>query len=126
MKTCDVNCKCTIFHEETLKKVESTLYKEDEFEGLVSIFKILNDKSRLKILEAIKDETLCVCDLGHLLGVSKSAISHQMKLLKAHDFVSSVKKGKMVYYSLKDQNIRHLIEHGYRHMKGQEHDKNND
>ena len=118
MKACEVNCNCTIFHEDTLNKVQSSLYNDDEFDGLVSIFKILNDKSRLKILEAIKDESLCVCDLAYLLGVSKSAISHQMKMLKKLDFVSSNKKGKMVYYSLKDHNIRHLIEHGYRHMKG--------
>jgi DNA-binding transcriptional ArsR family regulator len=118
MKACDVNCNCTIFHKETLNRVEKELHQEHEFDDLVSLFKILNDKSRLKILEAIKDERLCVCDLAHLLGVSKSAISHQMKFLKAFDLVEFHKEGKMVYYHLKDQNIRFIIDHGYKHMKG--------
>lgn len=124
-KACDVNCNCTIFHKDTLDRVEHELHQDEEFDELVSLFKILNDKSRLKILEAIKDERLCVCDLAHLLGISKSAISHQMKSLKAFDLVESDKEGKMVYYHLKDQNIRFLIEHGYKHTKGKAYDKKN-
>jgi DNA-binding transcriptional ArsR family regulator len=124
-KACDVNCNCTIFHKDTLDRVEQSLYKETEFDQLVTLFKVLNDKSRLKILEAIKDDTLCVCDLAHLLGVSKSAVSHQMKSLKSMDLVGSHKEGKMVYYHLKNQHIRQLIDHGYRHIKGEHHDKEN-
>ncbi|MDX9691325.1 MAG: metalloregulator ArsR/SmtB family transcription factor [Acholeplasmataceae bacterium] len=126
MKACDINCNCTIFHKDILDKVKNDLHPEDDFDQLVSLFKILNDKSRLKILEAIKDESLCVCDLAHLLGISKSAISHQMKPLKSANLVESTKKGKMVYYHLKDQNIRYLIEHGYRHTKGKTYDQKND
>ncbi len=126
MKSCDVNCNCTVFHQDTLNKVQETLYSEKEFDKLVAFFKLLQDKSRLKILESIKDHELCVCDLAFLLGVSKSAISHQMKLLKSYDLVSSTKKGKMVYYILKDQEVRAFINHSYQQTKGLRHDQNND
>jgi DNA-binding transcriptional ArsR family regulator len=118
MKSCDVNCNCTIFHQDTLDKVQETLYSDTEFDELVTFFKLLQDKSRLKIIEAIKDHELCVCDLAFLCGVSKSAISHQMKLLKSYDIVSSTKKGKMVYYRLKDQEVRAFINHSYNQTRG--------
>ena len=118
MKPCDVNCNCTIFHQDTLNQVQSNLYKDQEFIDLVSLFKIFSDMTRIKILESIKDHELCVCDLAYLLGVSKSAISHQMKYLKSYHLVTSTKKGKMVYYRLNDENAKEIINHGYNIMKG--------
>ncbi|MBU1143412.1 MAG: metalloregulator ArsR/SmtB family transcription factor [Firmicutes bacterium] len=118
MKPCDVNCNCTIFHQDVLNDVESNLYNDQEFSDLVNLFKIFSDMTRIKILEAIKDHELCVCDLAYLLGVSKSAISHQMKYLKTYQLVNSTKKGKMVYYRLNDENAKEIITHGYKIMKG--------
>ena len=126
MKPCDKNCQCQIFHEETLTEVKKTLYKDDEFKNMAEIFKILNDPSRLKILGAIKDHDLCVCDLGSLLGISKSAISHQMKFLKQYNLVKSERKGKMVYYRLDDYDVREMITHAHSLLKGfYTHEKNN-
>ncbi|MDO9629367.1 MAG: metalloregulator ArsR/SmtB family transcription factor [Acholeplasmataceae bacterium] len=118
MKPCDVNCNCTIFHQDILDEVQSSFYKDQEFSDLVSLFKIFADMTRIKILEAIKEHELCVCDLAYLLGVSKSAISHQMKYLKSYHLVSSSKQGKMVYYRLSNQNAREIITHAYAMMKG--------
>ena len=118
MKPCDINCNCTIFHQDVLNQVQSNFYKDQEFIDLVSLFKIFSDLTRIKILEAIKDHELCVCDLAYLLGVSKSAISHQMKYLKSYHLVKSEKKGKMVYYRLNDHNAKEIIAHGYNIMKG--------
>lgn len=118
MKPCSENCQCQIFHQETLDAVKETFYQEDEFLKMADLFKIFNDPSRLKILEAIKDHDLCVCDLGSLLGVSKSAISHQMNYLKKYHLVKSKKEGKMVYYRLVDSDVHHLISHAYQLLKG--------
>jgi ArsR family transcriptional regulator, lead/cadmium/zinc/bismuth-responsive transcriptional repressor len=97
MKSCDMHCNCTIFHQETLNQVEKALYPDDEFIQLVDIFKIYADKTRVKILESIKEHELCVCDLAHLLGVSKSAISHQMTYLKSL-IISSIAKNKAKWF----------------------------
>lgn len=118
MKNCDVNCNCTVFHQDILNEVKEKAYTDKEFADLVSLFKLLSDMTRIKILESIKDHELCVCDLAYLLGVSKSAISHQMKLLKNYHLVESDKKGKMVYYRLSNHDTRHIIEHAYNQMKG--------
>lgn len=118
MKNCDVNCNCTVFHQDILNEVKEKAYTEHEFEDLVILFKLLSDMTRIKILESIKDHELCVCDLAYLLGVSKSAISHQMKLLKNYRLVESDKKGKMVYYRLSNHDTKHIIEHAYNQMKG--------
>lgn len=120
MKPCSESCGCTVFHQDTLNKVEKHLFSDQTFDDLTILFKLLNDKTRIKILESIKDEYLCVCDLSYLTNVSKSAISHQMKLLKKHHIVEHKKEGKMVYYHLKDQNIASLIHYGYLHTKGNE------
>lgn len=111
MYTCsDKNCNCVIFHKDKLDKVKKSLIKDDEIDELINIIKLINTKNKIKILEAIKDEELCVCDIGHLLGLTKSAISHQMRQFKKYNLLNERKEGKMVYYKLKDKNISSLIE----------------
>lgn len=110
MKACSESCGCTIFHEETLNEVKSVLKTDDDYQKISDFFKLFNDFTRIKILDAIKSHELCVCDLAYLLGVSKSAISHQMKKLKKHDLVQSKKVGKMVYYTLKKPKLKAFFE----------------
>lgn len=109
MKCNGINCNCQIFHQETLDKVSNDLRSDDSLKDISDYFKILSDFTRLKMLEAIKDEFLCVCDLGHLLGITKSAVSHQMKLFKKYDLVEQKRAGKMVYYKLKDPFVAGII-----------------
>lgn len=118
MKPCGPSCQCQVFHQETLDKVKQSLYTDDEFIHLSKLFKIFDDPSRLKILEAIKEDSLCVCDLASLLGVTKSAVSHQLKFLKRYDLVVHKKSGKMVYYTLKDLKTHHIIDNAYQLLKG--------
>ncbi|MDY0277576.1 MAG: metalloregulator ArsR/SmtB family transcription factor, partial [Acholeplasma sp.] len=118
MRACDMNCNCHIFHEETLNKVKSDILNDNEIENIVEFFKIIADFTRLKILEAIKDEELCVCDLAHLLGVTKSAISHQMRVFKEHNLVVSNKKGKMVYYRLNEGFVATVIKKVDEYIRG--------
>lgn len=118
MKPCGPSCQCQIFHQETLDLVKEHLFDDDTFQKMGLLFKIFNDPSRLKILEAIKDHELCVCDLASLLGVSKSAVSHQMNFLKQYQLVKSTKQGKMVYYRLHHHEVGAMIDHAHHLLKG--------
>lgn len=106
---CKDNCDCIIFHEETLNKAKQTIPDDINIINTSNVLKLLSDPQKLRIIHAIKYEELCVCDIGHLLGVTKSAISHQMRKLREFDLVSSNKKGKMVYYRLKNMKILDLL-----------------
>lgn len=118
MSKCGKDCNCVIFHRDTLNKVEDNLLPDNKLVEIADFFKVMGDFTRVKIMEAIKDEELCVCDLGHLLGVTKSAISHQMKTLKKYNIVTSNKKGKMVYYRLNQDYVSNIIESANSYIGG--------
>ncbi|MEP0821943.1 MAG: winged helix-turn-helix transcriptional regulator [Ignavibacterium sp.] len=84
--------------------------------GLAETFKVLSDPTRLTIVLALQRSELCVLDIASLLGVSESAVSHQMRLLKALRLVKHRKEGKMVFYSLDDEHIEDLIRVAQRHV----------
>lgn len=109
MHKCKENCQCQVFHKDTLDIVEKKAWPDNLIDSTTSLFKILSDPTRLKILNAISDEELCVCDLAYLLNITKSAVSHQLRPLKEERLVSWTQKGKMVYYRLLDEDLKHLI-----------------
>ncbi|EYB66318.1 regulatory protein ArsR [Deinococcus phoenicis] len=78
-------------------------------EAATSLLKMVADPTRLRILSALNIEELCVCDLAAVAGISESAVSHQLRLLRAHRLVSFRKEGRVVYYRLLDQHITSLI-----------------
>ena len=84
--------------------------------GLAETFKVLSDPTRLKIVLALLRTELCVFDIAALIGISESAVSHQMRLLKTLRLVKHRKEGKMVFYSLDDEHIEDLIRVGERHV----------
>ena len=109
-------CEVFLVDEDKVKSVEKTLSGNKHIFQLTEIFKLLGDPTRLKILLALKEEELCVCDLAVLLGVSRSAVSHQLRLLKATRLVKLRREGKIAYYSLDDSHISELIEVAMEHM----------
>lgn len=109
-KCCKGECNCQVFHRDTINEVSDNLISDDKINDIVGFFKVMNDFTRIKIMEAIKDHELCVCDLGHLLGVTKSAISHQMKMLKEYNIVTYRREGKMIYYKLNNNYVSNIIE----------------
>lgn len=107
--TCEVN----IVHEETVKKVKSAM---PDLAATVMLFKALADETRLKIAYALTlEEELCVCDVAAVIGSSNATASHHLRYLKDHHLAKSARKGKMVYYSLADDHILHLIQVAYEH-----------
>jgi ArsR family transcriptional regulator len=106
----------TIFvHEETVKAVMKSMPREELLYELADFFKIVGDTTRIKILHALLVAEMCVCDLSNLLNVSQSAVSHQLRTLRQADLVTFRKQGKVVFYSLKDEHIRQIINLGLQH-----------
>jgi DNA-binding transcriptional ArsR family regulator len=92
------------------------LHNAHTLAGLSATFKMLGDESRLKICLALANRELCVGDIAGLLGVSDSAVSHQLRLLRAMRLVRYRRDGRMTYYMLDDEHIEQLIRLGVRHV----------
>ncbi|MCL2033758.1 MAG: metalloregulator ArsR/SmtB family transcription factor [Oscillospiraceae bacterium] len=110
------SCECTIIHEDAIKRVRAAMPSNESFYGLANLYKMFADNTRIKILWALSREEMCVCDLAALLGMTKSAISHQLKLLRLSNLVKNDKLGKNVYYSLADDHVRDVFEKGFEHI----------
>jgi len=102
-------CKINVVDPEKVNLVKGKLPNLQDVNNLSETFKALSDPTRLKIVLALSHEKLCVCDLAAVVNISISAISHQLRILKGMKIVSFRKSGKMVYYSLDDDNIRNLV-----------------
>ena len=103
-------------HKDVVKRVEKTMPKEEIIYDLADFFKILGDTTRMRILSALFQEEMCVYDIANLLKMTQSAISHQLRVLKQGRFVKHRKDGKIVYYSLEDEHIKHIVEQGMIHI----------
>ncbi|MDR0912274.1 MAG: metalloregulator ArsR/SmtB family transcription factor [Methanobrevibacter sp.] len=103
-------CEIKSIRSEILLDVEDQMLKDDKYQINSNLFKLLSDYNRFRILDALYLEELCVCELSLLLDMSQSAISHQLRLLKANGIVNFRKEEKKVYYSLKNSEIREILE----------------
>ncbi|MFQ5649551.1 MAG: ArsR/SmtB family transcription factor [bacterium] len=109
---------CDVFYvdRQKVKAVEQKLAASVRLYELTETFKVLGDPTRLKIILALKEGELCVCDLATLLGVTRSAVSHQLRLLKNLRLVRLRRDGKISYYSLQDTHISDLINIALEHL----------
>lgn len=109
-------CSCNVIHDNVLEKVKKSLPHDEVLYDLAELFKAFGDSTRIKILYALCEEEMCVCDLAALLGVTQSAVSHQLRLLKTLRLVKFRREGKVVYYSLDDGHIKHIFREGLEHI----------
>lgn len=110
---CESNC----IHEDVVNRVRENLPNDDLLIEASDFFKVLGDKTRIKILLALLDSEMCVCDIACLLDMSQSAISHQLRVLKNSNLVKNRKDGKVVYYSLDDEHVKEIIGQGIVHIR---------
>jgi ArsR family transcriptional regulator len=110
-------CQTCFVDEEKVARVKAQISPAEVIFDLAEIFKVLGDPTRSKIIQALSIEELCVCDIASLLGMSQSAVSHQLRLLRASKLVKYRKEGKMAYYSLLDRHVQILLEEGLRHVQ---------
>lgn len=113
----DYLCEVEYADKEAVEEVKSRMLNPELILKVADIFKILGDPTRMKILYALSLRELCVCDLSALLGMTQSAISHQLRILRSSNLVKFRREGKAVYYSLADEHIIKLIEMGVEHAR---------
>lgn len=110
-------CQIVCFNKPKVEKIKQTILSQDKLNILVEIFKVISDTTRTKILLALREGELCVCDISHVLGLSLSAVSHQLRILRSLRLVRYRSQGRMAFYSLTDSHIIKLIEEGIKHIK---------
>lgn len=110
-------CDCDVIHSEVVNRVKKVMENTEVLYAVADFFKVMSDSTRMRIMSALDNGEMCVCDLSALLDMTKSAISHQLKVLKDAHLVKSRREGKNVYYSLKDDHVRLIIEMGIEHIK---------
>jgi len=113
----ECNCGCTIIHKDIVDKVSKQIKNDDILIDLAEFFKIYGDSTRIKIINALMNSEMCVCDIAYLLSMTQSSISHQLRILKQAKIVDYKKVGKVVYYSLNDEHITEIFEKGAEHIE---------
>jgi ArsR family transcriptional regulator, lead/cadmium/zinc/bismuth-responsive transcriptional repressor len=109
-------CSCNIIHEEVVSSVRAIMLEEEKSFDLAEFFKVFGDTTRIKILYALSEAEMCVCDIAALLNMNQSAISHQLRILKQSKLVKYRKEGKIVYYSLDDEHVKEIFHLGLVHI----------
>ena len=109
-------CDCDMIHEKVVENTRSRMQKEAEYLDLAALFKMFGDGTRVKILHALELNEMCVCDMAALLGMTKSAISHQLKALRLSNLVKSRRDGQVIYYSLADDHVKYILDIGFDHI----------
>ena len=109
-------CELMCAHEEIVEKVQKEMPDEDTLYDLTELFRIFGDSTRIRILYVLFEAEMCVCDIAALLGMTQSAISHQLRALKNAKLVASRREGKTVFYSLADDHVKTIIDQGLEHI----------
>ena len=109
-------CELIHVHEDIVEKVKANMPDEETLYDLADLFRIFADSTRIKILYLLFESEMCVCDIAQLLGMTQSAISHQLRALKQSKLVKNRRDGKTVFYSLADDHVRTIINQGMDHV----------
>ena len=110
-------CEDHEVHRDIAEAVKKDLPDEDELFDLAELFKIFGDSTRVKILYLLFESEMCVCDIAEVLGVTDSAVSHQLRVLKSAKLVKFRKEGKSVFYSLADDHVGSILAQGMEHVR---------
>ena len=110
-------CECDVIHEEAVAHVRQVMEDTEVLYAVSDFFKVMSDSTRMRIMAVLDSGELCVCDISELLGMTKSAVSHQLKVLKDAQLVKFRREGKNVFYALKDHHVKTILEMGIEHIK---------
>ena len=117
MEDRDFCCAVDLIHEDTVAAVRKEACPMEDYVALAALFKQFGDPSRARLLHALSLHEMCVCDLAAYLGVTKSAVSHQLKMLRLSNLVKFRREGQVVFYSLADDHVQTLLEIGFEHIR---------
>ncbi|MDR2375007.1 MAG: metalloregulator ArsR/SmtB family transcription factor [Treponema sp.] len=107
---------CMVIHEDIVRMVKEKMPGEEALMDLADLFKVFGDSTRVRIISALLHAEMCVCDIAALLGMSKSAISHQLRTLRQTKLVKYRREGKVVFYSLDDEHVGNIFSQGLVHV----------
>lgn len=110
-------CESIGIHTDIISRVSDLMPEPESLTELADLFKLFGDSTRIRILWALSESEMCVCDLCALLDMKQSAVSHQLKNLKQSRIVKVRREGKVIYYSLDDSHIRTLLNMGMEHIR---------
>ena len=113
-------CLVQCIHEDIVQKVHGLSEQNENLENLAQLFKVLGDYTRIRIIYALSQSEMCVCDLAYVLEMSQSSISHQLRLLRQNQIVRKRREGKIIFYSLMDDHVNILFEQGFAHVRHKE------
>ena len=112
-----IKCDEEVSNIELVNKVKNNLLSDEEIFDLAELFKVFGDSTRMKIINALMKQDLCVCDIALITNSTPSAISHQLRVLKQAKLVKYRKEGKSVFYSLDDEHVKEIFEKGREHIE---------
>ncbi len=109
-------CELTVIHEDIVKEVRSKMPPEEPIDDVAELFRVFGDSTRARIICALTKHEMCVCDIAALLGMTSSAISHQLRILKNSRIVKNRRSGKTVFYKLDDDHIDKIFDMAFQHV----------
>lgn len=112
-EVCEVEC----VHNSVVEEVKKEMPTDDDICDLSELFKVFGDSTRTKIISALFRAELCVCDISSVLNMTKSAVSHQLRILRQMKIVKTRRQGKEIFYSLDDEHIYNIYQMAYLHLK---------
>lgn len=111
-----MQCECMHVYQDMIEMVEEHMPQEEQLADLAEFFRVFGDTTRIRILYVLMCSEVCVCDIANLLGMTQSAISHQLRILKQMDLVKNRREGKTIFYSLADGHIKSILSQGLEHI----------
>ena len=113
----NLNCETNEVHHALLKIVKEKMPQDEKLFDLAELFKVFGDSTRIKILYVLSVSSMCVCDIANKLGMTQSAISHQLRILKQSKLVTAQRDGKSIIYSLADSHVSLILSQGMEHIR---------
>ncbi len=110
-------CEEELVHSGPVERARAALAPDQQIEQLAAVFKALGDPTRVRIIQALLAEELCVCDLADVLGMTQSSVSHQLRVLRNLHIVRNRRDGKEVFYRLDDDHVVGLLQQAYEHVQ---------
>lgn len=116
MENMELMCDVEEMHEDKIAAARNNMPSDGKITDAAGLFKVLGDFTRLRLIVALQKNELCVCDLAEVFGMTKSAISHQLALLRSAKLVKSRREGKNIFYSLDDEHVEDIVREAFDHI----------
>lgn len=112
----EIECDCEVIHKNKVEQAKQDVLTDDLLFDIADFYKALADSTRIKIINLLEKNELCVCDISCMVNMTKSAVSHQLKYLRDMNLVKTRKQGKEVWYTLADDHVRQVFEISLQHV----------